>query len=190
MTVNIKIGRRIHRNNGNKKWFLRQVTNLKNTMSIQQYMWRTIEYGIKLATTAMDKKIKKNKSNTDYIFQYNKKKYIEEESLNYNIEWIELTLSGTYEEELDEYHDTMKFFDKLGNNRIFKQRMGKVEINEELAAEYHKKVKGKRAKKIINKGLDKVKDVTMAKALNDVGIIVLVEPPENPEALKDDTEEQ
>lgn len=179
MVVVIRVGRRVHRNN-DKKWFLKQVGRIKNTLSIQQYMWNTITYAFKLSTSAMDRAIKKNKLNPDFTINYTKKKYTEEESLNYNIDWVEISIIGSYEEELEEYNESMQFFDKLANNRVFKQRMGKVEIDEQLAAEYRKKVQGKKAKKIVKAGFEKVKDVTMAKALNDVGIIISIEAPEKP----------
>ena len=177
MVVVIKIGRRIHRSDSDKNWFINKVSNLKNTLSIQQYMWKTILYGIMLSTKKMDKAIKKNLNNPDFKFKYMKKKYIEEESLNYNIEWLELLLFGNEDEELEEYTSAMKFFDKIGNNRLFRQRAGKVEIDPELSAPYQHKLKSRNSERLISKGFDKVKDVTIAKALNDVGIIVIIKPP-------------
>jgi len=184
MVVVVKVGRRIHRNN-DKKWFLRQVANLKNSVSIQNYIWSNITYGFKLATIKMNQTKKKNKHNPSYIFDYVKKTYTEEENLNYNIEWLELRMTGTYEEELEEYNQSLLFFSKMQDNPVFKQRMDKVEVDPELSAEYSKKIKSNKAKEAIAKGLDRVKDITMSKSLNDVGILVMVTPPEKPEELKD-----
>lgn len=182
MSLIIRIGRRIYRNDSDRRWYIRQARKFKNTMSVQQAMWNNIQYALKLATIRMDKRIKKDKKKTGTSkFKYIKKKYIEEESLNFNIEWIRLYIYGTYEEEMDEYYDTLKFFDKIGNNRVFKQRIKSVDINPELAQEYHKKVRGKKAKKLMKKGFEKVKDVSIAKALNDIGIIVIVDKPKKPE---------
>jgi hypothetical protein len=180
MVVKIKIGRRIHRNN-NKRWFAKQINNMKNVISIQQYMWRTIEYGLKLSTTKMDKHIKKLNNIGDYSFNYQKKKYIEEESLNYNIEWIEINIKGTEEIEKDEYEASMRFFSKLENLPVFKKNKENIELDEELSREYKGKLYGKKAKKVIKKGFDKAKDMTISKSLNDIGIITLVEKEENKE---------
>jgi predicted HNH restriction endonuclease len=146
-------------------------------------MWNTIEYGLKLSTIKMKQAKKKNINNPAYTFDFIKKKYREEENLNYDIEWIELMLTGSYEEELEEYTQTMQFFNKLEENKVFKQRLGSVEIDPELSAEYTKKVSGGKAKKVMQKGFDKVKGVTIAKALNDVGILVFVEAPKKPEEI-------
>lgn len=178
MTVLIKIGRRIHRNN-DKRWFAKQIGNMKNVLSIQQYMWRTIEYGIKLSTVKMDQHIKKLNREGDFSFNYKKRKYIEEESLNYNIEWIEVIIKGTEEVEQGEYEASMKFFSKLENLPVFKQKKGQVEIDEELASEYKGKLYGKKAKKVLQKGFDKAKEMTISKSLNDIGIITLVEKEQN-----------
>ena len=178
MVVKIKVGRRIHRNN-NKRWFAKQINNMKNVMSVQQYMWRTIEYGLKLSTTKMDSHIKKLNSSGDYSFKYQKKKFIEEESLNYNIEWIKINIRGPEKIEKDEYEASMKFFSKLENLPVFKKNKDSIEIDEELAKEYKGKIKSKNAKRVINKGFDKAKDMTISKSLNDVGIITLVEKEEN-----------
>ena len=174
MTLTIKIGRRIHRNN-NKRWFAKQINNMKNVLSVQQYMWRNIEYGIKLATFKMEEHVKKINSNGDFSFNYKKRKFMEEESLNYNIEWLEVIIKGTEEKEKAEYDSSMKFFSKLESLPVFKQKKGNIEIDKELAAEYSGKLNSSRAKKVIQKGFEKAKDMTISKSLNDIGIITIVE---------------
>ena len=174
MVVTIKIGRRIHRNN-DKRWFARQINNMKNVLSVQQYMWRTIEYGIKLSTFKMEEHVKKINSEGDFSFKYNKKKFMEEESLNYNIEWIEVIIKGTEEKEKEEYDASMKFFSKLEQLPVFKQKKGNMEIDPELSAEYAGKLNSSRAKKAIQKGFERAKDMTISKSLNDIGIITIVE---------------
>ena len=178
MVVIVKVGRRIHRNN-NKRWFAKQINNMKNVMSIQQYMWRTIEYGFKLSTVKMDKHIKKLNNIGDYSFNYQKKKFIEEESLNYNIEWIVIEIIGTPEIEKDEYDASMKFFSKLENLPVFKKNKDKIELDKDLTREYKGKLYGKKSEKVIKKGFDKAKNMTISKSLNDVGIITLIEKKEN-----------
>lgn len=178
MTVIIKIGRRIHRNN-DKRWFARQINSMKNVLSVQQYMWKTIEYGIKLSTIKMEEHVKKINSVGDYSFNYKKRKFIEEESLNYNIEWLEVMIKGTEEKEKEEYDASMKFFSKLENLPVFKQKKDNVVIDEELAAEYKGKLYGKKAKRALQAGFNKAKDMTISKSLNDIGIITLVEKEKN-----------
>jgi hypothetical protein len=180
MTVKIKIGRRIHRNN-NKRWFAKQINNMKNVLSVQQYMWRTIEYGIKLSTFKMEEHVKKINSDGDFSFNYKKRKFMEEESLNYNIEWLEVIIKGTEEKENEEYDASMKFFSKLEQLPVFKQKKGNMEIDEELAAEYSGKLNSSRAKKALKKGFEKAKDMTISKSLNDIGIITIVERENNEE---------
>jgi hypothetical protein len=180
MTVIIRIGRRIHRNN-DKRWFAKQINNMKNVLSVQQYMWRTIEYGIKLSTIKMDQHIKKLNSEGDFSFNYKKRKYIEDESLNYNIEWIEVIIKGTKEVEQGEYDASMKFFSKLENLPVFKQKKDQVEIDTDIASEYKGKLYSKKAKKVIQAGFEKAKDMTISKSLNDIGIITLVEREEDEE---------
>lgn len=174
MTVIIKVGRRIHRNE-DRKWFAKQIANMKNTVSIQQYMWRNIEYGFKISSIKMDREIKKNAGNSEFDFTYTKRKYKEEESLNYNIEWIEIIIDASTVMEEEEYQAALGFFSKLENQPVFKQKKNNLEVDEELSQEYHKKLKGKKAKKILQKGLDKAGKVTISRALNDVGILTIVE---------------
>jgi len=186
MVLQIMFGRRIHRNS-DKKWFARQVGKMKQTLSIQQYLWSNIEYGLKLACIKMDKSIKKRNDIGDYSFNYSKIKYKENESLNYDIEWIKLTINGSYEEEMEEYHQTMKSFDTLQNSRIFKQNTKNIELNdEELSQDYEHKIRGKKAQSLLQKGYDRVKDMTIVKTLNDVGIIVSVEPPKKADTIEND----
>lgn len=180
MTVIIKVGKRIHRNE-DKKWFARQINNMKNTVSIQQYMWGTIDYGFKLATIKMDRDIKKNRGNKDYDFTYTKRKYREEESLNYNIDWLEIIIKGSESLEKEEYEQSMKFFSKLESLPVFKQKKENLQLDPELSASYKGKLKGRKAKKVLKAGFDKAKDLTISKTLNDIGIITIVEREENVE---------
>ena len=174
MTVIIKVGRRIHRNE-DRKWFAKQIANMKNTVSIQQYMWNTIEYGFKIATIKMNREIKKHEGSGTFDFVYTKRKFMEEESMNYNIQWIEIIIKASPELEKEEYDSAMGFFSKLENQPVFKQKKNNLEVDEELSAEYSKKIKGKKAKKILKAGLDKAGGITISKSLNDIGIITLVE---------------
>lgn len=185
MTVIIKIGRRIHRND-DRQWFARQVNNMKNVVSIQQYMWRTIEYGIKLAVIKMDKEIKKNEGNAKFNFQYTKRRFKEEESLNYNIDWIEIIIEGSEEIEKEEYEQSLKFFSKLESLPVFKQKTNGVEVDPEISAEYSGKLKGKKNKKFLQEGFEKAKNITISKALNDVGIITFIEKKEKEEEKSSD----
>jgi hypothetical protein len=106
---------------------------------------------------------------------------MEEESLNYNIEWLEVIIKGTEEKENEEYDASMKFFSKLEQLPVFKQKKGNMEIDEELAAEYSGKLNSSRAKKALKKGFEKAKDMTISKSLNDIGIITIVERENNEE---------
>ena len=180
MVLTIMFGRRIHRNQ-DKNWFSKQLGKMKKTLSVQQYLWNNIEYGIKLSCIKMDKAIKKRNDAGDFSFSYSKDKYVEEENLHYNIEWLRLIINGSHEEEMEEYHQTMKSFDTLENNQSIKKNTKGIEIDPELSQAYRSKLRGRHANKLLTKGYERVKDITIVKTLNDVGILVSVEPPQKPE---------
>ena len=172
MTVLIKVGRRVPRAKGNN-WFSKRLNKARNLDMIQSHIWKTVGYGLGLATAKMGQYQKKNPD----TFQFTKTKYKEKETLNYDIEWIEIVITSTPELEEEEYNASLKLFSNLENLPVLKKYKegDNVEIDEELAANYAHKVKKGKVKKMLDAGYERVKGLTLSKSLNDVGILTIVE---------------
>ncbi len=174
MTVVVRIGRRY------RKGF---VDRVKGPYMVQSMIWRNVDYGFMLAERKMKIFAKKNPT----TFTYTKQKFKEDENIieiegkkiKYQIEWIEIKITSTPEIEEEEYNESLKLFEKLENQPALKNLNGKVEVDNELKKEYNSTLGKNRIQKMLDAGYKKIKDVSINKSLNEVGILTIVEKYEN-----------
>lgn len=178
MVVVVKVGRRIH-TKGDYGFMKGALNKARNCLSIQQYMWRTIQYGFSVAGKKADIEKRRNKKKGLPIeFTYTKKKYIErEDDIKYNIEWLEIKISGTDDVEEDQYKKSLMFFEKLSKHKILQKYINEDKdeesIDKDLIKAYNPK--NKRIRKAIKAGVEGAGEQTLNKFLNEVGIIVYVD---------------
>jgi len=179
MTVIIKVGRRTTRKKG-VKWLTRQMRKMKSFNMMQNYLWQDILYAFKLVAG----KVNKYKKDNPGKIIFKRRKYVEadNDNLMYVIEWVELMFEGTDEFEQEEYTEALRFFSKIGDIKHFNEVRRKTSsqkdfvVDPELSKEYdQEKMKKGYIKTMMNKGYKKVKQLTMSKVLNDIGIIPIVE---------------
>jgi len=174
MTVVIRIGRRY------RKGF---VDRMKGPYMVQNLIWRNVDYGFMLA----EKKMKSYQKKNPTTFKYTKTKFNEEEKIllreekyvKYILEWIEINITSTPEIEEEEYNESLKLFENLENLPALKKRKDKVEVDENLSKEYNKTFNSNRIQKMLDAGYERIKNVSINKSLNDVGILTIVEKYEN-----------
>ena len=107
MTLYINIGRRVPRS-----WVKRTAVRAKGMMSFQENIWMMIKNSLDLA---------KRKANASGKIIFVMEKDIEYEDLNFQLEWLKITIQGTKEQELEELDDTNKLYEPFG--KVFKNKM-------------------------------------------------------------------
>lgn len=110
MTVIVKIARRVPRN-----WFKRTAYKFKGLMTFQENIWLIIERSMTIA------KKKATASNSGIIFT--KQTYREPEDINFDLEWIEVTIEGNPMQEQEEYEEAMGMYKSL--KQLFKSELPK-----------------------------------------------------------------
>jgi hypothetical protein len=113
-------------------------------------------------------KRKANEANTlDFVLT--KKK--ESEDLHYDLEWIEVIIKGTKEQEEEEYKEANGFYENLG--KLFKKDMPK-----DLNMEKHFKTEllsTAQVSEAYKKGYGAAKNTTIAQKLLEMGILTHIE---------------
>lgn len=173
MTMILRFGKRIMRNR-DSGWFVRQIRRMKNYNVLQAAIWKTVEYGL----FNMETKMKLHLGKHPNEFKFSKNNRTEEESLNYDIVWTEIILEGTKEFEEGEYNAALQMFTKIGDYHLVKEiekNKAKVTDPDAMKAYVPKNTKRGLVKTLYDKGYEKIKDITLNKALNDIGIIGSVE---------------
>lgn len=159
MVVIIKFGRRIPH-----QWFKRGIAKIGGLLTFQENMWIMICQSIKLA---------KRKAVRSHTLQFVTERKEEQEDLNYDLEWLIVTIKGTEKQEQDEYMEAMQIY--TGLDRLMKpisdknkdERMSKVFKSMHMTPEQFGKA--------YSEGLTNVKGESIAKKLLDLGIIISIE---------------
>ena len=110
MTIIVKIGRRLPRN-----FFRRTAHKFKGLLTFQENMWLIIDRSMIIA------KKKATASNTGISFV--KQTYREPEDINFDIEWIIITIEGNPQQEQEEYDEAMGMY--KGLKQLFKKDLPK-----------------------------------------------------------------
>lgn len=168
----LKFGKRVIRNE-DKNWFVKQLRKITTFNALQSSIWKTVEYGL----FNMEAKMKLYLSKHPSEFKFTKRTMVEQETLHYDIRWTQIILDGTPEFEEGEYTAAMQMFSNIENYHLVKKiEDNKHRIDAEVMKEYvPKDTKRGLYKTLYEKGFEKIKGITLNKALNDIGIIASVE---------------
>ena len=158
MTLVIKIGRRVPRS-----WFRAGITKVQGIISFQEHLFTIIKQSLGLA-------MKKAKaSNTGIKFVMTKE--IENEDINYQLEWIKIIIQGTKEQEEDEYNDIQGLYTPFG--KLLKKDMP---TDERLKSQFKTKVlTTEQVKKAYTTGFGSVSDNNISNKLLEMGILTYVD---------------
>ena len=158
MTLVIKFGRRT-----NKNWMKRQVQKISGLLSFQENIWLVLCASISKA---------KKRANQSGIVRFVVTKKTESEDLHYNLEWLEITIQGSKEAELDELKDMENFYAPL--QKIFKKDLPR---DENLARHFKTKVISLESmEKAYKEGYGSLENKNLANKLLEMGILMVVEP--------------
>lgn len=158
MTVIIKIGRRISKN-----WTKRLTDKGLGLINFQTNLWVIISQSLQLA---------KRKANESKTLEFVLTKKIESEDLYYNLEWQEIIIRGTKEQEQEEYKEAMGLYDTLG--KIVKKDVTLKDDN--LAAHFKtKELSAEAVQDAYKKGYGASQDSTIAQRLLEMGILTHIE---------------
>jgi hypothetical protein len=168
----LKFGKRVIRNE-DKNWFVKQLRKIQHFNALQSSIWKTVEYGL----FNMEAKMKLYLSKHPTEFKFTKRTMVEQETLHYDIKWTQIILDGTQEFEEGEYNAALQMFSNIENYHLVKKiQENKDKIDTEVMKEYvPKDTKRGLYKTLYDKGFEKIKGITLNKALNDIGIIASVE---------------
>lgn len=108
MTLIIHVGRRVPRS-----WFRRGMNKVQGVITFQEHLWSMISQAFNLM------KKKANNSNTGVKVIIVKDREIE--NLNYEIEWMKITLQGNEQQEEEEYHEAQNLYKQF--SKVFKKEM-------------------------------------------------------------------
>ena len=157
MTVFVRIGRRVPKN-----WYKRQASKVIGLINFQENLWLIIKQSLSLA---------KKKANASKTLEFVMTTKTEAEDLHYNLDWIEIVIRGTREQELEEYNDTMKLYDALG--KIFKRD---YPVDKNMAKHFKTKVLNMtQVQNAYEKGYGASEGSTIAQKLLEMGILTHVE---------------
>ena len=159
MTLYVNIGRRLPRN-----WVKRQMGKIGGLLTFQENIWLMIYQSLSLA------KKKAKEANNGLVFTMTKEHEIED--LHYQLEWLRITITGTKEQELEEYNDTMKLYDPFG--KILKDKFKDSVKDADPNMKKHFKTKILNSKQVENayeKGYGSVSDNNISNKLLEMGIL-------------------
>ena len=157
MTVLVHVGRRVP-----KSWFRRTASKAKGLITFQENMWLMIKQSLSMA---------KRKANASGKINFVLATEKESEDLNYDIEWLKITIQGTKEQEEEEYNESLQMYQPL--NKIFKKEMPKDErMNKHFKTKILSSAKVDEAYKT---GYGAINDNNMSNKLLEMGILTHIE---------------
>lgn len=158
MTVLIKIGRRVPRS-----WFRKGLQKAVGVISFQEHLWQIISQSINLA------KKKANASNTGIKFVVERDS--ENEDINYEIQWLKVTIQGTREQEEEEYREANMLYSQF--SKVLKKDMP---TDERLKQHFKTKIlTTEQVQNAYLRGYGSVHDNNIANKLLEMGILTHIE---------------
>ena len=157
MTVYVKIGRRVP-----KSWFRRGAEKIKGLMTFQENIWQIINQSMRTA---------RRKCNQDGRMKFEIQKEMESEDMNYQIEWLKITIAGPPDMEEEEYNETLKMYTSL--QKAFKKDF---QTDERLAKHFKTNILSTtQVQDAYQMGYGAMGEGTMANKLLEMGILTHVE---------------
>lgn len=180
MTLYVKIGRRMVR-----RGFVRYSQRINNLLNGQEQIWRMIHMAMSTA------KRRANSAPEPDRVDFVKTEKLDHESLQFDIEWILITIKGRPEQELEEYDESMKMYDALSS------RMRKIKIENPHADALQQQFKTKRlsvdeVNEAYAAGYGAMRDKSIASKLLELGILThvkLVKDYDTRDKVEDKTED-
>ena len=157
MTLLIKVGRRTPKN-----WFKRQANRVGGLISFQENLWIMINQSFGLGMK------KCNASGKGTWVQVKKR---ENESLHYDIEWLEITIQGNEAFEKEEYEEALNLYKPFG--KIFKKELPR---DKNLSQYFKTKILSPiQVDEAYKKGYGAMEDNNVANKLLEMGILTHIE---------------
>lgn len=136
---------------------------MKGLLTFQENIWLIISRSLTIA--------KKKATASPGTLVFDKKTYREPEDLNYDIEWIEVTINGNPVEEEEEYEEAMQMYKTL--KQVFKKEFKpENEMMKQFKTKQLTKIQLERSYKA---GFGAAKDNTLAQKLLELGILTYIE---------------
>ena len=143
-------------------WFRRQATKVGGLLSFSENLWLIINQSLSLA---------RRKANESKKIDFVITKRREKEDLHYSIEWLDIVIRGTKDQEEEEYNDTMKLYDAVG--KIFKKDMP---VDENLAKHFKTGLLSmEQVEDAYRRGYGASQGSNIAQKLLEMGILTYVE---------------
>jgi len=158
MTLIVRMGCRQPKN-----WFKRTASKVGGLVSFQTNLWEMLKQSMRMA---------KKKCNSSGKGKWVETKKLENESLHYNIEWLEITVQGTKEFEEEEYKEALELYKPFG--KLF----SKKEFPKDKNLSRHFKTKVLSMAKIeeaYKEGYGALSDNNLSNKLLEMGILTHVE---------------
>ena len=157
MTVLINIGRRVPRS-----WFRRQGSIVAGFVSFQENLWIIVKQSMSMA---------KKKANASGKIKFIMTHDIEDEDINYQIQWIKIIIQGTKEQEKEEHDEAMQMYQPL--NKIFKKEMPK---DDRMYKHFKTKILStSKVDDAYQKGYGAINDNNLSNKMLEMGILTHVE---------------
>ena len=158
MTVVMHVGRRVPRS-----WFRAGIQKVKGILSFQEHIWSIIKQSLNLAK----KKANSSSTGIKYVITND----VENEDLNYEIQWIKVIIQGNKEQEKEEYEEAMALYKPF--NKIFKKDMP---ADDRMKQHFKTKILSTdKVKDAYDKGYGAVGDNNMSNKLLEMGILTHIE---------------
>jgi len=156
MTVLIKVGRRVP-----KSWFRRQGSRVAGLISFQENLWMIIKQSLNMA---------KKKANASGKIKFVLTNSVEPEDMNYQIQWINIVIQGTKEQEKEEYDESIQMYQPL--NKIFKKE---IPVDKRMKKHFKTKVlSSMEVDEAYKKGYGAINDNNLANKMLEMGILTHV----------------
>jgi len=158
MTLIVNVGRRVPRS-----WFRRGANKIQGVLTFQEHLWSMLNQAFNLM------KKKANNSNTGVKVIIVKDREIE--NLNYEIEWLRITVQGTKEQELEEYNESQNLYKRFSS--VFKKE---IPTDDKLKEVFKTKfLSNEKVMEAYKNNFGSVSDNNISNKLLEMGILTHIE---------------
>jgi hypothetical protein len=146
-----------------KNWFKRGLEKARGLITQQENIWLQITMAMQMA---------KRKASKTNLLTFSTTKYVEDESLYFQLEWLKVEIKGTPDQEQEEYGEALTIYKQI--SKVFKK--DPLVKNKDLSKPFKTmQLSPQQFKKVYEIGLKEESDNNIAKILLDLGIIIHIE---------------
>lgn len=143
-------------------WFRRQANRAAGFLSFQENLWLIIKSSMSLA---------KKKANASGKIKFVMTQDVEDEDMQYKIQWIKIVIQGSREQEKEEYEEALMMHAPI--KKIFKKEMP---TDERMKMHFKSKILDKsKIEEAYTKGYGSISDDNLANKLLEMGILTHIE---------------